>query len=154
MGNGASMKIWIDGDACPNPVKNVLFKAADRRGVETILVANHFVRVPNSVHIRAVQVPGGFDEADHEIARQAEAGDLVITADVPLADEVVGKGAMALNPRGTLYDAENIKSHLSRRDMMEELRSSGMVSGGPPAFSAKDVQNFANALDRLLARAV
>jgi uncharacterized protein YaiI (UPF0178 family) len=148
------MRIWIDGDACPNTVKAILFKAADRRQVETTVVANHFVRTPNSRWIHCLQVPQGFDMADATISERLEAGDLVITADVPLADEVIGKGALALNPRGTLYDAENIKSHLARRDMREELRASGLVSGGPPALSEKDIQQFANALDRIITRAL
>ena len=147
------MKIWIDGDACPNAVKSVLFKAADRLSVHTTLVANHHVRTPNSPNVHVLHVPGGFDEADNAIATRIDAGDLVITADVPLADEVIEKGGYALNPRGTLYTRENIRSHRQRRDQMEELRSAGLVtSGGPPAYSAKDTQAFANALDRFLAQ--
>ena len=147
------MNIWVDGDACPNVIKAVLFKAADRREVPTTLIANHFVRVPPSKWLKSLQVEQGFDVADHAIAERVQTGDLVITADIPLADEVINKGAVALNPRGTLYDRENIKSHLAGRDMREELRASGLVGGGPAAFSDKDVQTFANALDRTITQA-
>ncbi len=147
-----AMTIWIDGDACPNPIKNVLFKAANKRQINTVLVANHHVRLMPSPYISSMQVAGGFDVADNTIVERMSAGDLVITADIPLADEVITKGGHALNPRGRLYDKENIKSHLSRRDMMEELRASGTISGGPAAFSPKDVQTFANALDRIITK--
>ena len=146
------MKIWVDADACPNAVKEVIFKAAERRSVETVLVANQLIRTPRSAHIRAVQVPSGFDAADDWIVEQMDAGDLVITADVPLADEVISKGGSVVNPRGTVYDRNNIKDHLSRRDMFDELRGVGAVSGGPPPFGKKDVQQFANSFDRELTR--
>lgn len=146
------MQIWVDADACPRPIKEVLFKAADRRKVAVTLVANQYLKTPPSQYIRALQVPAGFDVADNEIVDRIEAGDLVITADVPLADEVVAKQAIALNPRGTLYTTENIKDHLQRRDMMDQLRSSGEISGGPNAFSKQDIQAFANALDRYITK--
>lgn len=146
------MRVWVDADACPNAVKEVIFKAADRRSVETTLVANQLIRTPRSVHIRAVQVPSGFDAADDWIVEQLDAGDLVVTADVPLADEVITKGGCVVNPRGTVYDKNNIKDHLSRRDMFDELRGVGAVSGGPPPFGKKDVQQFANSFDRELTR--
>ncbi|MCR9278129.1 MAG: YaiI/YqxD family protein [Pseudomonadaceae bacterium] len=146
------MRIWVDADACPNAVKEVIFKAADRREIETTLVANQLIRTAKSRWLRAVQVPSGFDAADDWIVEQMSAGDLVITADIPLANDVVVKGGVAINPRGTEYTKENIKDHLSRRDMMEELRSSGSISGGPPPFGKKEVQQFANAFDRQIAR--
>jgi uncharacterized protein YaiI (UPF0178 family) len=149
---GVGLQIWIDADACPNMIKDVLFKAAERLHVQLTLVANQYIRTPPSKVIRSIQVEQGFDVADNAIVELLQPGDLVITADVPLADEVITKGAHALNPRGTLYTKENVKSHLSRRDLMAELRDGGLVSGGPPPLDQKDVQQFANALDRLLAR--
>lgn len=146
------MRIWVDADACPNAVKEVIFKAAERREIETTLVANQLIRTAKSRWLRAVQVPSGFDAADDWIVEQMSAGDLVITQDIPLANDVVTKGGVAINPRGTEYTKENIKDHLSRRDMMEELRSAGSVSGGPPPFGKKEVQQFANAFDRQIAR--
>ena len=146
------MRIWVDADACPRALKEVLFRAAEKRSIQTTLVANQYLQTPPSKFISALQVPAGFDEADNRIVELVSAGDLVITADIPLADEVVRKGGAALGPRGMLYTAENIKDHLTRRDMMDELRGSGMVSGGPPALNAKDVQDFSNALDRYLTR--
>jgi uncharacterized protein YaiI (UPF0178 family) len=146
------MQIWVDADACPRPIKEVLFKAANRRKVAVTLVANQYLKTPPSPYIRALQVPAGFDVADNEIVTRIEPGDLVITADVPLADEVVTKQAIALNPRGTLYTAENIKDHLQRRDMLDQLRGSGEISGGPNAFSKQDIQAFANALDRYITK--
>lgn len=148
------LKIWVDADACPKLVKEVLYKAAQNRQVELLLVANQPLHVPKSPYITSRQVPAGFDVADDEIADQVAAGDLVITADIPLADAVVNKQAIAINPRGTLYTAENIKGHLQRRDMLEQLRTDGLVSGGPPPFGKKDVQQFANTLDRELTRAL
>ena len=147
------MRVWIDADACPAVIREVLFRAADRRGIETTLVANHFIAKPRSPYIRAVQVEAGFDRADDYIAEQVLAGDLVITGDIPLAARVVESGGTALNPRGTLYDTESIREHLGRRDFMEELRSSGVQTGGPSSLSKSDVQTFANALDRFIARA-
>jgi uncharacterized protein YaiI (UPF0178 family) len=146
--------VWVDADACPNAIKEVLFRAADRRGVSVTLVANQFIRTPPSPNIHSVQVAAGFDVADNAIVERLSAGDLVITADIPLADDVIRKGGTALSPRGMLYTRENIKDHLSRRDMLDELRGTGMVTGGPPALDRKDVQNFANGLDRFLTRAL
>ncbi|THF66584.1 YaiI/YqxD family protein [Pseudothauera nasutitermitis] len=147
------MHIWVDADACPAVIKDILFRAAQRTGRPLTLVANQHLRVPGSPHIRMIQVPGGFDEADKYIAQHAAAGDLVITADIPLAAEVVAKGAHALSPRGELYDKENIRQLLDLRNFMDTLRSSGVETGGPAAFSAADRQAFANRLDRLLGKA-
>ena len=146
------MRIWVDADACPSPIKNVIVRAAERVGIDTTFVANHFIRVPTSPHVRSVQVATGFDVADDHIANAVEPGDLVITQDIPLAGLIVEKGAVALNPRGTLYNHENIKSHLARRNFMEELRATGTQTGGPDALGKKDVASFANALDRFLAK--
>jgi uncharacterized protein YaiI (UPF0178 family) len=148
------MQIWVDADACPGPIKEILFRTADRRSVQLILVANHGMRIPKSPNIRLLQVEQGFDVADHFIAERVALGDLVITADIPLAADVVENGGVALNPRGMLYDRENIREHLARRDFMEELRSTGQISGGPAALGKSDVQTFANALDRYLTRAL
>lgn len=145
------MKIWVDADACPVVIKEILFRAADRTETSLTLVANHALRTPPSKFIRSVQVPAGFDVADHEIARRAEAGDLVITADIPLAAEVVANGVRALNPRGEMYTAENIRARLNMRDFMDTLRSSGIETGGPPALNQADRKTFADNLDRLLA---
>ena len=145
--------VWIDADACPNAIKDVLFRAAAKRQVMVTLVANQFLRTPPSRFISSVQVEQGFDVADNTIVERLEVGDLVITQDIPLADEVIQKGGSALSPRGMLYTKENIKDHLSRRDMLDELRGSGVITGGPPALDKKDVQQFANALDRFLTRA-
>lgn len=147
------MRIWVDADACPGPIKEILYRAAERVGVELVLVANHALRVPRSALIRAVQVPGGFDVADKHIAGQLEPGDLVVTADIPLAAEAVARDALALNPRGELYTEDNVRERLALRDMMEELRSAGTMTGGPAALSNRDRQAFANQLDRLLTRA-
>lgn len=146
------MRIWVDADACPVPIKEVLFRAANRLEIETVLVANQYLRTPPSPHIRAVQVPGGFDVADDYIEDQVTAADLVITQDIPLAAKIVELGALALNPRGTLYDKETVRSHLARRDFMEEMRGAGMTTGGPDPLSQQDIANFANQLDRLLTR--
>lgn len=145
------MKVWVDADACPNPVKTIVFRAAERRAIQTILVANHHVRVPPSKYLSTLQVPQGFDVADRTIVDALAPGDLVITADVPLAAEVVQVGATALNPRGTLYTAENIHDHLARRDLMETLRDSGTISSTQSAFGKTDAQAFANQFDRFLA---
>ena len=144
------MRLWVDADACPNVIKDILFRAADRVGVETILVANQYIRTPPSPHVRSLQVPGGFDAADALIAERVERGDLVVTADIPLAAKVVEKGALALNPRGELYTADSIAQRLSLRNFMDELRGAGIDTGGPAAFHARDRQAFANQLDRLL----
>ncbi len=146
------MQIWVDADACPKAVKEILFKTAIRREVKITLVANQYLTVPASPLINFIKVSSGFDVADNEIVKLCQAEDLVITADIPLADKVVEKGATGLNPRGELYTEDNIKGILSMRNLMEELRSAGTVSGGPAAFSPKDKQNFTNQLDKYLTR--
>lgn len=146
------MRIWIDADACPGVIKDILFRAAERLQIETILVANRLLRTPPSPFIRAVQVPAGFDVADAHIVEQVEEGDLVITADIPLASAVLGRKAHALNPRGELYTEANIAERLSMRNFLEELRGAGIQTGGPAAFSQADRQAFGAALDRFLAR--
>ena len=147
-----SFKIWVDADACPNLIKNVIFRLAENRQVDVVLVSNHYVKTPNSRFVSAKQVGKGFDEADNEIIALMSAGDLVVTGDLPLANDVIQKRGFAINPRGTVYDEENIKSHLSRRDLMEDLRDSGVVSGGPSALNKKNVQEFSNAIDRLVTK--
>lgn len=144
------MHIWVDADACPVVIKEILFRAADRACLQVTLVANQFLRIPPSPYIRFVQVQSGFDVADNEIVKRAQPGDLVITADIPLASDAVDKGAVALNPRGELYSAENIKALLTMRDFMDTLRSSGIETGGPPTFSQSDTKQFAGQLDRLI----
>ncbi|WP_018870461.1 YaiI/YqxD family protein [Thioalkalivibrio sp. ALgr3] len=146
------MKIWVDADACPAVIKEILFRAAKRTGVAMTLVANQPVRTPPSKLIDSIRVGSGFDVADNEIVRRLEAGDLVITADIPLASEVIEKGGEALNPRGELYTRDNIRERLSMRDFMDTLRSSGVDTGGPAALGPRDRQAFGNALDRWLAR--
>lgn len=146
------MKIWVDADACPVVIKEILYRAAERTSIPLTLVANRMLRVPPSPWIRALQVPGGFDVADQRIAEEVQAGDLVITADVPLAAQVIGKGATVIDPRGELLTDANIKERLALRDFMEGLRSSGVETGGTAAFSSADRQTFANQVDRLLAR--
>jgi uncharacterized protein YaiI (UPF0178 family) len=146
------MRIWIDADACPSVIKEILYRAAERVGVELILVANHSLKVPASKYIRSVRVPGGFDVADRCIAEKLESGDLVITADIPLAANVVAKGALALNPRGEIYTEDNIRERLALRDWMDELRATGEVTGGPSALTKRNRQAFANQLDKLLAQ--
>lgn len=147
------MKIWVDADACPVVIKEILFRAADRTQTETILVANHAMRVPPSKFISRLQVSSGFDVADNEIVKRIAKNDLVITGDIPLASEVIDNGAQALNPRGELYTPDNIRSRLNVRDFMDTMRSSGVeMGGGPPPLSQSDRQNFANNLDRILAQ--
>jgi uncharacterized protein len=146
------MHIWVDADACPNPVKEILFRAAERKAVPLTLVANQPIATPPSRVIRSVRVGAGFDVADNHIAEHAEPGDLIITADIPLAAAVVAKGCTALNPRGEQYTAENVRERLNMRDFMDTLRSSGVDTGGPAPFGQRERQAFANALDRLLAR--
>lgn len=146
------MQIWVDADACPNVVKEILFKAALRRKVGLTLVANTPLSVPSSPLIHTIRVAAGLDEADKEIAKLVEPGDLVVTADVPLADKIVDKGATGLNPRGELYTDENVKELLRMRNLMEELRSGGMASGGPAPIGQRDRQEFANQLDRFLTK--
>lgn len=146
------MRIWVDADACPKAIKEILFRAAKRARVQVTLVANKSLRTPPSLHIKSMQVASGFDVADSEIVKQVAAGDLVVTADIPLAAQVVEKGAHALNPRGDLYTPDNIKARLSLRDFMANMRDSGMQTGGPAPLSQADRQAFANHLDRLLAK--
>ena len=146
------MNLWVDADACPKAVKEVIYRAAARMKIQTTLVANQFLTVPKSPYIRAIQVPGGFDVADAHIVAEIGTGDLVVTADIPLAAEVVSLGAVALNPRGTLYTEENIQSHLARRNFMEELRATGTITGGPLILARSDIQSFANQLDRYLTK--
>ena len=145
------MQIWVDADACPKPIKEILFRAATRTGITVTLVANQMLTVPRSPHIRAMQVPKGFDVADNEIVRRIVAGDLVITADIPLAADVIAKGGKVLSPRGESYDAGSITAALTMRNFMDTLRSSGVETGGPSAFSASDQHAFARQLDRELA---
>jgi uncharacterized protein YaiI (UPF0178 family) len=146
------MRIWVDADACPKVIKEILFRAAKRAEVQVTLVANQSLHRPASRHIKSLQVSSGFDVADNEIVKHVAAGDLVVTADIPLAAQVVEKGAHALNPRGELYTPDNIKARLNLRDFMATLRDSGVNTGGPPPLSQSDRQAFANHLDRLLAK--
>jgi uncharacterized protein YaiI (UPF0178 family) len=148
----SAARIWVDADACPKVIREILFRAADRTGTHVILVANQPIQVPGSRHLRSIQVAPGFDVADNYIVQQAAAGDLVITADIPLAAELVDKDCLALNPRGELYTRENIRQRLNMRDFMDTMRGSGLDTGGPPALSQADRQAFANQLDRWLAR--
>ena len=145
------MRIWVDADACPSVIKEILFRAAERMQVSLTLVANRLLRVPPSPYIQAIQVPHGFDVADNKIAEQVHAHDLVITADIPLAAQVIERGGIALNPRGELYTEDNIRERLGMRNFMEELRGSGTDISGPAAFSKSDCQAFAKQLDRMLA---
>ena len=140
--------IWVDADACPRPVKDVLFRAANRTEKPLTLVANHAIKVPPSPFIRSVQVVQGFDVADNYIVQHAEPGDLVITQDIPLAAELIELGCVAVNPRGELYTPENVRQRLNMRDFMDSLRGSGIQTGGPPAYGKKELQQFANQLDR------
>lgn len=146
------MKIWVDADACPVVIKDILFRAAERTGIEMTLVANQFLQVPSARNIKMLQVSAGFDVADNEIVRRVEAGDLVITSDIPLAAEVIEKGAHALSHRGERYLPDSIKSLLSMRDFMDTMRGSGVDTGGPPPMNQSDRKAFANHLDRLLAQ--
>ena len=146
------MKIWVDADACPVVIKEILFRAAERTKVMLILIANQALRTPNSSYVNTVQVPRGFDVADDEIMNRLVAGDLVITSDIPLAAEVIEKGAHALSPRGELHTTENIRARLNMRDFLDTMRASGIDTGGPAAFSQRDRQAFANSLDRLLTK--
>ena len=146
------MQIWVDADACPAVIKDILYRVAERTQIQVTLVANQLLRVPGSKFIRSVQVPSGADVADTEIVERLSAGDLVVTGDIPLAARVLEKGGYALNPRGDFYTKDTIAQQLTMRAFMEELRSGGIDTGGPPAFSQADRQQFANALDRHLAR--
>ena len=146
------MKIWVDADACPVVIKDILFRAAQRTKLEMTLVANHSLRVPPDRNITMLQVNSGFDVADDEIVKRLTPNDLVITADIPLAAEVIEKGGQALNPRGELYTDQNIKTRLNIRDFMDTMRASGVQTGGPPKISQADRQNFANELDKILTK--
>lgn len=144
------MKIYVDADACPVVIKEILFRAAERTKIITTLVANQYITTPRSPYIKFIQVGHGFDVADNEIVKRVEKDDLVITADIPLASDVIEKGGHALNPRGELYTVDNIKARLTMRDFMDTLRSSGVDTGGPPPLNQNDRQKFANALDKFL----
>lgn len=147
---GHVMFIWVDADACPKVIKEVLYRAADREKVQITFVANQRLTVPASAFLRTLQVPAGFDVADNEIVRRAETGDLVITADIPLAAEVMEKGAVALNPRGERYSEATIRERLTIRDFMDTMRASGVQTGGPSTLNQRDRQLFANELDKWL----
>ena len=144
------MRIWVDADACPKVIKEILFRVAEREGIFMTLVANQPQVIPRLKNIRSLRVASGFDVADNEIVKRLDPGDLVITADIPLAALVIAKGGFALNPRGELYTADNIRERLSMRDFMDSLRATGVETGGPAMFSQKDKQTFANQLDRFL----
>jgi uncharacterized protein len=144
------MTIWLDGDACPKPIKDILCRAATRTQIQLIIVANHFIPTPPSMFIKKQLVSAGFDVADNYIVNHLTPGDLVITADIPLADEAITQGGIVLNPRGMLYTTQNIKQCLSNRNINESLRSSGHVSGGPSKIGAKDIQQFSKHLDKIL----
>lgn len=146
------MQIWVDADACPSVIKDILFRAADRTRISTTLVANRLLRIPPSRYIKALQVPGGFDVADDKIVELVQLGDLVITADIPLAAFVIEKGGHALNPRGEFYTPDTIRERLGLRNFLDELRGSGVDTGGPSSFSQGDRLAFANQLDRFLAK--
>ena len=146
------MQIWIDADACPVVIKDILYRAAERTQIQLTLVANQQMTIPKSRFIKSIQVAQGFDVADNEIVKRLDAGDLVITSDIPLAADVIEKGGVALSPRGELYTTDNIRARLNMRDFMESLRSSGVDTGGPPALNQSDRKSFANHLDRLLSK--
>ena len=144
------MQIWVDADACPKAIKDILFRVAERTKITTTLVANQFLQTPPSRYIKLLQVSSGYDVADNEIVKSLSAGDLVITGDIPLAFEVICKGGNAINPRGERYTQDTIKERLSMRDFMDTLRGSGIDTGGPAALNSKDIQAFANQLDKFL----
>lgn len=146
------MQIWVDADACPKVIKEILYRAAQRVKIPLTLVANHPLQVPRSPLIQALQVAAGFDVADNYLVQRSQSGDLVVTADIPLAAELVAKGVVAINPRGEQYTPENIRQRLAMRDFMQQMRDSGEASGGPPPLDNTDKQAFANTLDRCLAR--
>ena len=146
------MRIWVDADACPKAIKEILYRAAERVGVSLTLVANRALHIPRSPYIQTLRVPAGFDVADKRIVEEVRPGDLVVTADIPLAAAVIDKGGHALDPRGELYTEGSVRERLSVRNFMDELRSSGVVTGGPQGFGKSDRQAFANALDRLLSK--
>ena len=147
-----TVKIWVDADACPNPIKHILFKAAQRKQLPLTLVANQYLQTPASPLINAIQVPQGFDVADNYIVDNVSDGDMVITQDIPLAAEVIEKGAQVISPRGEKYSKNNIAARLTMRNFMEDMRAAGEQTGGPKAFSPQDTQQFANSLDQWLAR--
>lgn len=146
------MQIWVDADACPAVIRDILFRAAERTQTRVTLIANQYIHTPRFALITCIQVPRGFDVADNEIVRRCEVGDLVITSDIPLADEVITKGCLALSFRGELFTAENIEARLNMRDFLETMRSSGLQTGGPASLNAGDKQAFGNQLDRWLQR--
>ncbi|MDA0689143.1 MAG: YaiI/YqxD family protein [Proteobacteria bacterium] len=146
------MAIWIDADACPKVIRDIICRAAERTGIQTTFIANQAIPLPPFPNLKSVQVRQGFDVADDEIARRTQAGDLIVTQDIPLANEVIEKGAVALSPRGELFTASNIKARLNMRDFMDTMRASGVQTGGPPALSQSDRKNFAHHLDRYLAK--
>lgn len=144
------MNIWVDADACPVAIKEIIFRAAERNQLNTTLVANHSMRTPNSKFVRMLQVSSGFDVADDEIVKRTQQGDLVITSDIPLAAEVIEKGGQALSPRGELFTPSNIKARLNVRDFMDTMRASGVQTGGPPPLSQSDKKAFADHLDKII----
>lgn len=146
------MEIWVDADACPGAIKEILFRAATRTKVRVTLVANQFMRVPGSPYVRAIQVASGFDVADDEIVKRCSAGDLVVTSDIPLAAQVLEKGGYALSPRGEMFSANDIRGRLTMRDFLDTMRASGVITGGPPALSQSDKKQFAGHLDSVLAK--
>ncbi len=148
------MKIWVDADACPVVIKDILYRAAERTAIQVTLVANQSLDIPASHHINFIQVSRGFDVADDEIVKRLDAGDLVITSDIPLANDVIEKGGMALSPRGEMFTANNIKAQLTMRDFMDTMRSSGVHTGGPPSLSQGDRKAFAQHLDKFLTAAM
>jgi len=148
------MQIWVDADACPRVIKEILFRVAERLKVSVILLANSALRTPPSPYIETIQVSAGFDVADNHIVQKVQPGDLVVTADIPLAAEVIKKGGYAINPRGEFYSEDNVQEYLCVRNLMQELRSNGEITGGPPPFNMKDKQAFANQLDRFLAKQI
>ncbi len=146
------MEIWVDADACPVVIKDILFRAAERTGIQLTLVANQPIKIPPFKCVRMLQVPSGFDVADDEIVKRLKAGDLVITSDIPLASEAIEKGGYALSPRGELFTTDNIKQRLNIRDFMDTMRASGINTGGPPALNQSDRKSFANHLDKILTK--
>ncbi|MCW8900153.1 MAG: YaiI/YqxD family protein [Gammaproteobacteria bacterium] len=144
------MQIWVDADACPKVIKEILYRVAERKKIQVMLVANQSLLIPPSAFIKSIRVAAGFDVADNYIVQQVEKDDLIITADIPLAAEVIEKGGHALNPRGELYSTETIKQKLVMRDLMDELRGSGEMTGGPPPLNQRDRREFANQLDRFV----
>ncbi len=146
------MEIWVDADACPVVIKDIIFRAAKRTNINVTLVANQFIQIPRASNLKFIRVAAGFDVADDEIVKRIDVGDLVITSDIPLAAEVIEKGGMALSPRGEMHTTDNIKQRLNIRDFMDTMRSSGINTGGPPPLNQNDRQTFANHLDRILTK--